>query len=212
MLEENLDSRVSAHVGEYGVDWQLAISPRKHVGLMLNHYYGNESAKKKNHNFTYTEGGVGAYNSINNFVYDCYLGLGAGSIRNGKTGTIKLYDVNNWGNFKHVDINTSKLIVDRYFIQPSVGYKIDVLHLNVATRLCYLKTSQGPYKGSSYYFEPAITAKINLYRFSFQAQYVHISPFNNKNILFNPNRNGNLTVGINFKFINLKKHKKVITN
>lgn len=130
------------------------------------------------------EGGAGAFVPLkNNMVFESYFGLGFGKIENG-------YD----------NSASSKLIFNRYFAQPSIGYTSDFLDLALSLRFSGLRYNDIHFDGTLYQddqvqiqyinrnpfsilIEPAVTLRGGWEHIKFQLQFGYSENLSNPDLL-----------------------------
>jgi len=121
-----------------GGDIQLAYSPGKKVGIMLNSFFAGKteqvqedfsssSTQEESGKGGYVEAGIGYYKPLGEkkvWIFETYGGAGVG----GESHT-------------YFDFETSKLHLTKYFVQPSIGYSSprETFQIAVGSRFSALK-------------------------------------------------------------------------
>jgi len=158
LFSEKNDADLQIGMGTSGYDVQAAYAPTNYLGVMVNSSFQYRDVTDTNyyHKHEFVEAAVGYYGKIDEAGrYECYLGYG--------NGEAKSYSPDFYG------LVTGSY--NRFFIQPSIGAKMDVFEGAFSLRVAYVdmyKISKNvEYRRSelnSFYFEPVLTAKVG-YKF-----------------------------------------------
>ena len=195
--EARLAGGVSSGDEISSVEVQAAYSFTDHIGVMANYFNTNGGGGNNTGKGSLFEGAVGYFGPIKgDFRYEVFVGYGRGKVTS-------YYDAN----------GTSKLGIDKVFIQPAIGYTRNFLDVavsaKVATSNFFVKdvdTSNATAMNDmrfirdnhhSYLFEPALTVRGGWKYAKLQLQYGY--SFN----LTNPNfkqEKYNLGIALYFSF------------
>lgn len=158
LFSEKNDADLQIGMGTSGYDVQAAYAPANYLGLMVNSSFQNRGVSDTSsfHKHEFVEAAVGYYGKIDEAGrYECYLGYG--------NGEAKSYSPDFYG------LVTGSY--NRFFLQPSIGAKMDVFEGAFSLRVAYVDmyriSKNVQYNRSelnSFYFEPVLTAKVG-YKF-----------------------------------------------
>jgi hypothetical protein len=112
-----------------GGDLQLAYAPTQNVGVMVNGFTASRAESTYNGRFEkgsgkYGEFGIGYFGTFDKnkeWTFEVYGGVGGGTVSND-------YGMS----------ESSKVSINKLFIQPAVGYKWDHIELAVTTKLAHV--------------------------------------------------------------------------
>ncbi|MBN2214109.1 MAG: hypothetical protein JW723_07685 [Bacteroidales bacterium] len=192
-----------------GFEVQAAFSLTDNIGIMANGFvvdrerdlYPDEYGRGH-----LIEGGAGAFVPLHtNIVFETYFGVGLGKVENG-------YDTG----------ITSKLNLNRYFFQPSLGYTSDLIDIAVSLRLSGLRYNDIRLTGTleqedqdqircisknpfSVLVEPAITLRGGWEHVKFQLQLGFSGNETNRDLL---QEHINLNFGLYFIISDKYRNKK----
>jgi hypothetical protein len=157
----------TAKFGPYGKDFQAAASVTNHLALMANYasHSDIDSTRSRafvNYKYKFLEGGIGYFWRDDHYAYEIFTGYGKGD---GLT-----YD---YFHEDRPDLISREITgkYERYFIQPSIGFRKSIVDLGFTFRFSFVNFSElRKYKterenpGTLVFFEPATTLKINFAR------------------------------------------------
>ncbi len=130
-----LKEKGEVHVTITQNDLQAAVAFAHNFGIIANGFYANyKTADNYRHYGTLGEAAIGYYSPLkNNFVFESYVGAGAGSVHKQQTFT------DNYNNSYNAffNVNATKL-----FIQPDIGYKTKFFDAIFSARISGVKYSK----------------------------------------------------------------------
>ncbi len=153
LFSEKHDADLQFGMGTAGYDVQAAYAPTNYIGVMVNSSYQFKDVADTSsyHKHNFVEAGIGYYGKIEEAGrFECFAGFGSGEA--------KSYSRDFWG---YVSGN-----YNRFFIQPSIGAKMDVFEGAFSCRVAYVDmyqfsgtTNYNRSQMNTFYFEPVLTAK-----------------------------------------------------
>ncbi|MBC7775494.1 MAG: hypothetical protein H7246_08645, partial [Phycisphaerae bacterium] len=145
MLRKQHDASIS--IARYsgaeakGVEAQAIYSPVKYAGVMFNHLKIPQRTNGNNGNYTewgrgsMTEGGVGGYYPYRPFTLSLFGGYGGGWAENA-------YESNQTSIYQQESLQT-RLQFQRWFLQPSLSFRVKWLQLGFGMRRVWLNYVKG---------------------------------------------------------------------
>jgi len=201
-----------------GADLQMACSAGKHIGVMVNSFFVGEKEQVQNDFFnstdtheesgkgSYIEAGAGYYKPLGEqkvWIFETYAGAGTG-------GENHTYD----------KLQTAKLHLNKFFIQPSIGYssksghvevglssRFSLLNLKVKENDLAFETNQSEKQNldaitlhsSTFLWEPSLIIGAGWQDFKF---YLQLTPSYNLDNPYLIMDYGNISIGIKFTLKN----------
>ena len=175
-----------------GYNVQTAVAVTNNVALMANGMFASsrESVFGTSGNinsYSLWEGGIGYYhNATNNFYFDFFAGFGKGKSY-AKDSAFAIHPVTLNGNDKYIysgDFN-------RFFLQPSFGWKLKHFHGAIAYRISMVNFTGAEnlgkpisIGGTAAFFEPAVVAKFPFDKMVLNVQVGITTPVNKGDLYF----------------------------
>lgn len=173
MLSSEKQINASLHGGASGFDIQSAYSPLKHLGIMVNGSYMDQTTENSSnyHQHVFFEGGPGYYMNMGKYgLLDAYAGLGFGGIDSRQTS----------GDFNSEAHN----MIARVFVQPSLSFVSTFFEASLSARTVLVYIWQDAAHNTGYFFEPALTIKAGTPSIKVVAQAGISTPINPEAIHF----------------------------
>lgn len=159
MLTEKDDVNASVHLGLSGVDVQSAYAVADNIGVMFNgsFMFDNSEQTDNYHKHVFVEMGGGYFKPLGEHgVFEMYGGYGIGKINSyHATGGLSSF---------------SDVYINRFFIQPGIGFTSDYFEAILSPRTVVALISQEDYFQKGYFIEPTVTFKLGAEHVKFIAQ------------------------------------------
>jgi hypothetical protein len=158
-----------------GYNMQAAVSITNHFGIMANGMYADsKDFNKRINKYTFGEVGLGYYSNSEKYYFDVFGGYGTGKSSSTDSVAFAFHPTTLSG----YDINLSSARYNRYFIQPSFGFKKKHFHGAIAYRFSLMDFKTGVYQGKNIdisrspvvFLEPAIVLKFPFEQFVISIQ------------------------------------------
>ena len=186
LFKEKGEARISAaHYGSEestGFVMNSALAITDNIGLIGNFMYGDDEDNDSDGKGNFSEIGIGLFiPENNNSVFEVYGGFGIGNVKNHYSNDLE-----------------SKLSFHRYFIQPSVGYRSNIVEFAFSSRFCLVHYNKFGYdyllkefhhitdiryiidNKNFLMMEPAATIRLGAEKFKIQFQLIRSIPYNHK--------------------------------
>jgi hypothetical protein len=160
MLSEKNDFNASVNFGLSGTDIQSAYAVTDNIGIMLNGSYMNETSDSTDnfHKHIFIEAGAGYFKPLGKFgLFEAYGGYGLGKINSYQSSDVF---------FSYADT-----YVNRFFIQPSIGFKSNYFQLAFAPRTVCAFVSQENVNKTGFFIEPTLILKAGSPMIKFITQF-----------------------------------------
>jgi hypothetical protein len=149
MLSEKNDLNAAINFGLSGTDVQTAYAITDNIGIMVNGSFMNETSDTINDNYhkhIFVEAGAGYYKTFGKFIqFETYGGYGIGRINSYQTS----------GEFS----SFADTYVNRFFVQPAIGFKSNYFELAFAPRTICAFVSQENVSKTGLFIEPTLLLK-----------------------------------------------------
>ena len=150
LLSEKGEAQVAIHYGTSGINPQIAYAFSDHIGAMLNaNFLKNENNDQVNN---YGEIGIGYFMPFaEKGRFEVFAGYGIGDYYTHDSFKLEIPEIHSG-------------TINRFFIQPSIGFSSEIFEGSFTPRLVHVNVDDISGKGSGTYLEPIITAKVG-YKF-----------------------------------------------
>jgi hypothetical protein len=172
-----------------GYNAQAAVAVTDNVALMANGMFASDrnGSNGNVNSFFLWEGGIGYYhNSSSNFYFDVFGGYGKGRTY-AKDSVFTIHPTTLNGFDKYISSGD----FNRFFIQPSFGWKLKHFHGAIAYRISMVNFTSAEnlgkpvsIGGTAAFFEPAFVAKFPFDKVVLQVQAGITTPINKGDLVF----------------------------
>jgi hypothetical protein len=149
LLTNKGEVQAALHVGTSGIDPQFTYAVSKHIGLMLNGSFANNTSDTTNnfHKHQFVEFGSGYFTNFGTRMkFETFGGIGAGKLQ-------AEYDNNLWVSRSNVDFT-------RFFIQPTLGFTTKIFDAGISSRFVLVNLHQESASSTRGFIEPVLTGKL----------------------------------------------------
>ncbi len=172
-----------------GYNGQAAVAVTNNVAIMANGMFASnrEGVSGNVNSYSLWEGGIGYYhNASNNFYFDFFGGFGKGRTY-AKDSVFAIHPLTLNGYDKHISSGD----FNRFFIQPSFGWKLKHFHGAIAYRISMVNFTSAEnlgkpvsIGGTAAFFEPAFVAKFPFDKLVLNVQMGITTPINKGDLYF----------------------------
>ena len=153
LLKNKGEIQASINGGTSAFSPKTAYAISDNIGVMLNGSFSNRDTSSVNsimHKHNYVEGALGYFESLGtNGIFEIYAGYGLGNIKTSTSG----WAIDKW--------NTETYFINhRFFIQPSVGYYNNIIHVIFTTKFSLTNISKNSINKNVFFVSPAATIKL----------------------------------------------------
>lgn len=160
MLSQKDDLNAAINFGFSGTDIQSAYAVTDNIGIMVNGSFMNQVSDSSinYHRHIFAEVGLGYFKPLGRFgLFEVYGGYGLGRINSYQSSA---------GFSSYADT-----YVNRFFIQPAIGFKSDYFELSFAPRTVRAFVTQGNVNKTGFFIEPTILLKAGAPMIKFITQF-----------------------------------------